>query len=238
MRLRLFPLLTLALVTLPLFAQAPDPAMADGLRELQQGRTSLQVQPLTQARDFFAQLAQKNPNDARADYELARADSYLIDAHLRNHDKKNAEHALDDAIAAVQKSISLNDKSADAHSLLADLYGRKTTLGGGMMAGARFGPKSAAENKKALALDDKDPRVYASLGRQYLHAPKMFGGDVDKAIESFQKATQLDPHNDEDYVWLAVAYRKKGDTAGADKALAEARRLNPDSVLAKDPPEK
>jgi tetratricopeptide (TPR) repeat protein len=217
------------------FAQTSDPAITGGIHLLDQGRTSLDIKPLSDARDFFTQLAQKNPNNAQYYYQLARADSYLIDAHLRNKDKKGAEHALDDAIAAVQKSITLDDKSADAHSLLADLYGRKTTLGGGMMAGARFGPKSAAENKKALALDANDPRVHASLGRQYLHAPRMFGGDFDKAIENFQKATQLDPEN---YVWLALAYRKKGDTADADKALAEARRLNPDSVFAKDPPEK
>jgi Flp pilus assembly protein TadD len=66
----------------------------------------------------------------------------------------------------------------------------------------------------------------------------MFGGDVDKAIENLQKATEADPKNDENFVWLAIAYRKKGNTADADKALAEARRLNPGSVFAKDPPEK
>lgn len=238
MKLCLLPIVALVLASLPGLAQSADPAMANGLQLIHQGRTSLDVKLLNDARDFFTQLTQKNANDARAYYELARADSCLVDAHLRNKDKKAAEHALDDAIAAAQKSIELDPKSADAHSLLADLYGRKTTLGGGMMAGARFGPKSAGENKKALALDDKDPRVYASLGRQYLHAPKMFGGDVDKAIDSFKKATQLDPKNDENFVWLAVAYRKKGDTAAADQALAEARRLNPDSVFAKNPPEK
>src|SRR6267378_8695629 len=84
--------------------------------------------------------------------------------------------------------IQLNDKSADAHSLLADLYGRKISLGSAMFAGPKFGPKVKEENAKALALDDKNPRVWASLGRQYLMTPKMFGGDVSKAIESFQKS--------------------------------------------------
>ena len=55
----------------------------------------------------------------------------------------------------------------------------------------------------------------------------MFGGDVDKAIASFRKAIELDPKSDEDYVWLAIACRKKSDTACADQAIQDALRLNP-----------
>jgi hypothetical protein len=54
------------------------------------------------------------------------------------------------------------------------------SLGNAMFAGPKFGPKVKEENAKAMALDDKNPRVWASLGRQYLMAPKMFGGDVTK----------------------------------------------------------
>ena len=82
--------------------------------------------------------------------------------------------------------------------------------------------------------------IDAELEKATLHSGPVAQniGDVDKAIDSFKKATQLDPKNDENFVWLAVAYRKKGDTAAADQALAEARRLNPSSVFAKNPPEK
>jgi Flp pilus assembly protein TadD len=60
----------------------------------------------------------------------------------------------------------------------------------------------------------------------------MFGGDIEKAIESFRKATTIDPHFDEVFVWLAIAYRKKGDTLLAEKALSEALRLNNLSAFA------
>jgi hypothetical protein len=49
--------------------------------------------------------------------------------------------ALDKAIEAVQQSIQLNDKSADAHSLLADFYSRKISFGVGMLVS---GPALAA----------------------------------------------------------------------------------------------
>ena len=149
-------------------------------------------------------------------------------------DKKAAGVAVDKAIDAAQRSIHLQDNSADAHSLLADLYGRKISLGNAMFAGPKFGPKVKEENAKAVALDDKNARVWASLGRQYLMTPKTFGGDVAKAIESFKKSVALDPQQDETYVWLAKAYHRQGDKAKARDALQHALALNPDSSWVKD----
>ena len=213
-------------------AQAADPEMEQGLHLLDQGRTTLSDGALGQARDFFTKLTQQHPENAVYFYELARVNFYRCEAYATHGDKKNAERALDTAIENVQQSFKLNENSADAHSLLGDMYGRKIGFGIAMFAGPKFGPKSQAENKRALELDANNPRVFASLGRQYLNAPKMFGGDVDKAIESFRKSTQLDPGFDETYVWLAIALRKKGDNAAADQAVQQALKLNPRSVFA------
>ena len=232
LRGKLFALSALLLtIATQVWSQA-GPALEQGLRLLEEGRTTLNDGTLTQARDYFVKLTQHYAENAVYFYQLARVDQYRYQAYLQHGDKKNAERALDGAIADVQQSIKLNDNSADAHSLLADLYGQKIGMGVGMFAGPKFGPKVKAENERARALDAKNPRVYASLGRQYYMAPKMFGGDNDKAIESFRKSTELDPQSDETYVWLAIALRKKGDSAGADQALQSALKLNPQSVFA------
>ena len=212
-------------------AQAPDAILADGVRLLEEGRTTLEEKPLTDARNYFSHLVQSNKKPAYF-YQLARANSYLVESYAARHENKHAEQALEDAIAAVQHCLELDDKSADAHSLLANLYGRKISLGG-FLAGPRFGPRIVAENKKALDLAPNDALVYASLGRQYLYAPKMFDGDVAKAIQNFIKATQLDPNSDENLVWLAIAYRKGGDAPNSEKALRQAMQLNPRSAFAK-----
>jgi tetratricopeptide (TPR) repeat protein len=225
-------LLTL-LLTAVCLSQGPDPALEQGLQLLEEGRTTLEDTSLAQARDHFTKLTQQHSDNAVYFYGLARVNAYRCEAHAAHADKKKAESALDEAIANVQQSLKLNEKSADAHSLLADLYGRKISFGIGMFAGPKFGPKIQAENKRAQELDANNPRVFASLGRQYLNAPKMFGGDVDKAIESFRKSTQLDLKFDETYVWLGIALRKKGDAAGAEHAFQEALRLNPRSVFTK-----
>jgi tetratricopeptide (TPR) repeat protein len=221
------------LVLVTTLAQGQEPALAKGLDLLEQGRTTLDDAKLTAARAYFTSLTEKDSTNFADWYALARVQSYQVDAFSQHNQKKDAERALEDAITSVQRAIAINDKSADAHSMLADLYGRKFSFGG-FMAGAKFGPKSDAENKKALALDPNNPRVHASLGRQYLHAPKMFGGDIDKAIAQFKQSTEVDPNSDEAFVWLSVAYRKKGDVASADRALQEALRLNPQSQLAQN----
>jgi len=190
-----------------------------------------------QLQSVKTQLEQRiaqNPNDAGSYLDLARVQGYFADVSEMRKDKKAAAEAVDKAIEAVQRSIQLNDKSAEAHSLLADLYGRKIGLGNGMFAGPKFGPKVKEENARAMALDDKNPRVWASLGRQYLMAPKMFGGDIPKAIENFQKSLALDPAQDETWVWLSKAFQKRGDKAKARDALQQALQLNPQSPFVKD----
>ena len=213
-------------------AQNSDPVLERGMNLLEEARTTLDEKTLSDAANYFTQLIQKDGNHAPYFYYLARVDAYRTDFYDNRHDKKNAEHALEDGISAAQHAISLNDKSAELHSLLSDLYGRKIGFGG-MFAGMHYSPKADAESKRALALDPSNPRAYACLGRKYLYAPKMFGGDINKSVGSFLKATQLDPKFDEDFVWLALAYRKKGDIENADKALREALRLNPRSEFAR-----
>jgi tetratricopeptide (TPR) repeat protein len=214
-------------------AQTIDPELTEGLRLLEEGRTTLAEKTLNEARDYFLKLTQKNAGSAIYFYELARTDQYRCNAADLRKDGKAAMAAMESAISDALQAIKLNEASADEHSLLADLYGRRIGLGG-FMAGPRFGPKIGAENKRALELDANNPRVLASVGRQYLMAPKMFGGDLDKAIANLQKSTERDPTADETFVWLAIAERKKGDSGAANKALDEALRLNPRSVFAQN----
>jgi tetratricopeptide (TPR) repeat protein len=226
------------LLTAFCLAQSADPAREQGLQLLEQGRTTLEDNALANARDHFTKLTEQHPDNVVYFYDLARVNAYRCEAYAAHGDKKKAEGALDEAIANVQQSLKLNEKSADAHSLLADLYGRKISFGVGMFAGPKFGPKIKVENNRAQELDANNARVFASLGRQYLNAPKMFGGDVDKAIENFRKSIQLDPKYDETFVWLGIALREKGDAAGAEQAFKDALVLNPRSVFAKQTAEK
>ncbi len=219
-----------ALAASGLVSAADDPLAA----ALEAARKSHDEKQLQSVKTQVEQKLSQHTNNAGLYLDLARVQEYLADVYEMRKDKKAAAATVDKAIDAAQHSIQLNDKSADAHSLLADLYGRKISLGNPMFAGPKFGPKVKEENAKAMALDDKNPRVWASSGRQYLMTPKMFGGDVAKAIESLQKSLAIDPPQDETWVWLARAYKKQGDKAKAQDAINHALKLNPDSPWLKN----
>ena len=146
----------------PFAGQNSSDPLSTGLEAARRTRDETQLQAVK------TQIEQKisgNPTDAFNYFLLAQVQSYFMDVFESRKDKKNAGATVDQAIEAAQHSIQLNDKSADSHSLLADLYGRKIGLGG-MFAGPKFGPKVGEENKKAMALDDKNPWVWASQFRQ------------------------------------------------------------------------
>ena len=221
------------LLAAPLFvaAQAASPEMLlrDGNRQLEEGRTLLSAPILTAARSSFESCLRIGAKNAACAYGLARAAHDLNQSAEYAHDSGAAKHWLDVAIEDAQKAVALDDRSADAHALLADLYGAKIS---GPISGMRYGPKANAECARALQLDPHNAQAFAVTGRKYLYAPAMFGGDIDRAIESFKKATVLDPLSDEYFVWLAIAYRKKGDAADAQQAISQALRINSRSVFA------
>jgi tetratricopeptide (TPR) repeat protein len=226
----------LAAVWVPLVAHAQGTLptfIRDAESQLEDGRSTLDLDSLSAARSAFQSCVQQDSSNARCYYDLGRTDSYIAQAIERHKDKSAAQRALDSGIENMQRSIAIDASSADSHALLADLYGRKIGLGG-MFAAMRFGPKAEAEAKRALELDVNNPQAYVVLGRKLLYSPKTFGGDVDKAIESFRKSTTVAPHYDEGFVWLAIAYIKKGDSGAAKMALDEALRLNSRSAVAQE----
>jgi hypothetical protein len=154
-------------------AQTPDPALVQGLALLEEGRTTLQEKPLAEARTYFEQLTQKDGNNALCFYELARVDRYRVEAYTDRKDKRTKGKpgarwtrrwrgpARDYAKRQVGRRPQLAGRSPWPEDWL-----------GGFMLGARLGPKIDAENKKAVSLKPKNPRVFASLGRSICTRPK------------------------------------------------------------------
>ena len=217
-------------------SQAQDrlsPVVRSAEAQLEDGRANLDEGMLIAARRVFEDCTRQDARNARCYYDVGRTDSYIADVRERQREKKAAQQTIDSAIENTRRSIDLDAGFADAHALLAELYGRKIGYGG-VFTGMRIGPKAQAETQRALELDPNDPRTYIVIGRRQLYSPRMFGGDIEKAIESFRKATTVDPHCDEGFIWLAIAYGKKGDSSAAKAAVDEASRLNNRNVIARE----
>ena len=80
--------------------------------------------------------------------------------------------------------------------------------------------------KKAVALDDKDPAAYLTLGRVY-----MMLGEHDTSIAELEKSLSLNPNFAPAYFGLGFALALAGRYDEALKSLDNAMRLNPRDPL-------
>ena len=211
------------------YGQTPSPEPVTQL--LEEGRSTLQMAKLEQLRAMLEPCANTVNAGFECRYQLAQTGYYLSFAYELQKQRGPGQKALEKALQCALTASRQKTDSADIHSLLADIYARKIGTYGDMFTGMDCGPKVADENKKALALDPNNPRVQASLGRQYLMAPPLFGGDVHKAVTCFNKSLELNPQSDETLYWLAKAYGKLNDKTDREITLKKALALNPQNVL-------
>jgi tetratricopeptide (TPR) repeat protein len=215
--------------------QIPEPKVKEDelAPRVEEARVRRDDAQLNSLKTEFEKRVKGNNCSARCLYEQARVQLYLADLYDLRKDKKAAAAATDHGIEVALHSLQVDDKSADTQALLGDLYAHRITYGVAMFAGPKYGPKINDEIARGMSLDDKNPRVWATQGRKFLMAPKMFGGDIDKAIESLKKSLELDDKQAETWSWLARAYKKQGDIAKTKEAIQKAQQLEPENPMVK-----
>ncbi len=238
-QVRAFTMLLMTFATAPLCPAAPaafplqDPSYQQAVRDLNQGASTLDRTILTRAHDTFQKLSAEHSSDPQDAYQLARTDYYLANYYeMIAKNKKAFAQAVDDAIRSAERAVQLEPDDSNAHALLGDLYGRKIGLGG-IFAGMKWGPKGEEQMNQAVRLDPQNPYAYDCIGRRYLFAPRAFGGNIQKAIENFKKAIDLDPKYDEGFVWLGIAYKTQGNTSAARQNFEQALKINPQNAQAR-----
>lgn len=156
--------------------------------------------------------------------------------------------ASEDALAYLKKYSALKPADADAQKDLGDaLYGKKEFPGAlaAYKNALRYNPKIKGFHKKyvelvlklgkpqekmpalqgAINAGEADASIYSQLGQIYSDAKNYI-----KAIEMYEKASQLDPKNAEILSSLADCQMKKGDLTGAALTYEQALAMNPKAV--------
>ena len=212
------------------------------------GATAIDSSDLLKARDHqdraaLAKLASdarawadKQPNDAGAQYLAALAQSYSAEVAIEMHDKAAAKSAAQAGMDAANKAVSLKPDSAEYERILGTLCGQMVSSSS--LAGLKYGKCALDSVNKAIELDPKSSMAYLSHGVGNYYLPAAFGGGIDLAVKDFHKAIDLNPKNADAWLWLGIALRKSNQNGDAQKAFEKSLELNPSRVWAKQQLEK
>ena len=145
---------------------------------------------------------------------------------------------LDEADTQLQEALKLNDRFAEAHGLLAGVFGMK--IAKVPMRGMLLGPRSSTHLDRALALEPDNPRLVLQRAVSKFNTPAMFGGSTKEAEALLRRALVLFEKEPPDrpwpnwgrfdaHAWLGQALAKRGDIAGARAEYDRAATLAPQS---------
>ena len=205
--------------------------------ELQKARDAQNRPKLEQIAAQLSSAADRQPSDARAQYQAALAQSTLAEVATETHDKGQARTASEAGMKAAERAVALKPGEAEYHRIWGTLCGQEAAALGALGA-LKYGHCALDEVNKAMQLDSREPMNYLSRGIGNYYLPAAFGGGVELAIKDFEKAITLDANSADAHLWLGIALRKLNRNADAHKEFELAVKLNPARLWAKQQLEK
>jgi len=205
--------------------------------ELQKARDAQNRPKLEQVAAQLSSAADRQPADARAQYQAALAQSTLAEVATETHDKAQTRSAAEAGMKAAERAVALKPGEAEYHRIWGTLCGQETASLGALGA-LKYGHCALDEVNKAMALDPREPMNYLSRGIGNYYLPAAFGGGVELAIKDFEKAIALDANCADAHLWLGIALRKLNRNVDAHKEFERAVKLNPARLWAKQQLEK
>jgi serine/threonine-protein kinase len=137
--------------------------------------------------------------------------------YMQRYDKSGN---LDLAISSLEQAIRTDPRFALAYARLGEAYRLKSAF----IKDPKWLPEAEANANKAAELDGNIPAIYVTLGQ--IHEAT---GEHDLAMQEFQRALTLNPHDPEAETGLAEAYENAGRIGEAETVFMKAAALRPDS---------
>jgi TolB-like protein/Tfp pilus assembly protein PilF len=202
-------------------------------------------QNLNKAADYFNQAIAADPSYALAYVGLA--DSYVL---MPLYGAGTPQDSNPKAKAAAEKALQIDDRLAEAHTSLAEIFCFDLDLlralpeferaielnpnyptahqwyGSSALTSLGRFDQAIAEVKRAIALDPLSLVINSDLGNSYYRARR-----YDEAIKQLRKTIDLDPDFYYAHWNLGSALKAKGDVAGAIEQYEKARALNEDPSM-------
>jgi tetratricopeptide (TPR) repeat protein len=228
----------MTILILSLFVALAGEDLAELIPGMEHATVVASVKELEQHHDTLLNIVNAGGRDSQMTrYALAYVDWRLHPLLSADHRQKEAEIYLAEAQAQLRQLIAADPSNAEAHALLASVYGSQ--IGTSAWKGMTLGPKASAAIDAALKTAPDNPRVVLQAGISASYAPKAFGGGIEKAEKSFRRAEQLfaaEPLNQpwpswgklDVLAWMGQVLAAKGDREGARRYYERALQIQPD----------
>ena len=187
-------LLASSLFAPPAHARAPA-RLLQGMSLLEQGMNQWDQNRLDQALQHFEISVQKRPEEYEAWYLKGLTEFHLMLLHksrTTGEDKKLAENLRDAAEYSTDRVLALKSDFGEACALKAVLLGM--AIAEHPLTAVWRGPRLQKFQKKALALDPQNPRIWYLMGMSHHFAPGPFGSQ-EKAKEYLLHSAELFEHD-------------------------------------------
>ncbi len=180
---------------------------------------------IRQAVVVLRQAVTTDPGSYDSFWRLAKFNYYLA-THTDNSDER--DKAFRDGIEAGKTAVKLQEGKPDGHFWLGANYGGSAQSS--TLAGLASIDDIKSEMATVIRIDKgyQDGSAYMVLGLVYLNAPKLVGGDPQKAVEEMEKGLPFGKGNAFLQLHLAEAYVKVGRTADARRQLDAIISMTPD----------
>lgn len=193
-----------------------------------------EAEPLYDGRDDMAKARQAvtalrqaqgaDYGNYEAAWKLARAAFYVGD---RTDNETERDNMFREGIDAGKAAVQLQPHKPDGHFWLGANYGGRAAHS--TLSSLSSFQDIKGEMETVLKLDEtyQGYSAYLGLGRLYLQAPRMMGGDPAKAIEYLEKGVKLNPNNTVMRYHLAEAYDEVGRHSDAKKQIETLISITP-----------
>ncbi len=144
-----------------------------------------------------------------------------------------ADRVLRQAVDDLRAAIAVNEQCAACHALLSSVYGRRISLR--PLRGITLGSRASGHMKRANELGTDSAVVALLDGIGKLNTPSMFGGGLDRALETL-KAASISIDSDEQQLgfgaadalfWYGYALTRSGDDIAGMQCIERALEIEP-----------
>ena len=164
----------------------------------------------------------------------------LLYSCLSNKDEETYEKHLDKTLEQIKLLVKENPGSSNLHAITAGIM--SVQMGFSPMKGMTLGSQSGIHIGKAISLDSLNAAAWRQHANSKYFTPKMWGGDIQEAIKSYEFTISLFEKNNQtkDWMyldalaWLGIAYEKTDQIEKAKATYEKALKVEPEFTWIKN----